>query len=285
MYRSSSVRVFGVATRLALAALVWVLALSGTGFAGKPAKPPGGGDDGTASYSVARIYFANSPRIKWDDQAFCMPLSRLGDPIWHYWDQHDTALAGQWPSNPEYGIETSVSGGGRLFFFTLGRIGVLPVEPDRWLVLDLTPTGADPAPYDDGDEETDYGPDIDTKVYPAGTLFAPPTNENTFVDNVKCTISLDVMFKKNTTRQPLSIQVRKPVPTGGWAPAGWSLHSVTDLYVVQKVGGDKNVRTLTTTNPQTGESDAEEFELWNEGVVVGRYCIPLKWIIRLVEVP
>ena len=142
------------------------------------------------------------------------------DPI-HYWDQHDTTLTEQWPDNPEFGIETSVSGGGRLFFLTIGRAGVLDVQPDRWLVLDFTPAG-EPDGFDDG-----AGPNIDYNVYsPEDRPWTPEINTNSYVDNVKCTIALDLMFKKNATRQALSLSVRRATPEGYWEPADWALHSV-----------------------------------------------------------
>jgi len=276
-----------------LAILCVVLALPGVtlakkgggGNGGGNGGGKGGGKGGDGGYRMARINLGDSSRISSDDQAFCVDATRPDDPIWDYWDQHDTTLTDQNDVLQEDGVETSVSGGGRLFFYTLGRIGVLPVEPDRWLVLDLTPDPDDPIPFVD---EYGDGPNIDEDAYgDAGPDDpVPPINENTYVDNVKCTIALDVMFKKRATRQPLTVQVRRPAPAGGWEPAGWSLKSVEDLHIV-KDPDDKNVRILTTANPDdpTGENDADLFELWHNGEVVGVYCIPLSWKMRVVDAP
>lgn len=268
MYRRTNVCLIGLAACVVLAAVVGILAFSGTSLAGKPEKK--------ITYNVARISFTESSRIQWDGVASC--TDPAGGADIHYWDQHDTAVTGGEPD--ANGIETSVSGGGRLFFFTLAGVGRLPVQPDRWLVLDLTPPGG----IDDG-----KGPNIDKNVYsPEDRPWTPSINPNTYIDNVKCCISLDVMFKKNATRQPLILSVRKATPEGYWAPAGWTLRSVDDLYIVET--GDKKVRLLTTANPDTNESDADLFELRKaneagEMVTVGTYRIPLTWTIRLVEEP
>jgi len=266
-----------VAGCLVLAIACCVLAISGTAMAKKPEKPGGG----KTSLRLGRIDFTYSPRIGWDGVAFCEDGTRPADPIWEYWDQHDTELTEQNPVIPEDGVETSISGGGRLFFFTVGRVDVLPVQPDRWLVLDLTPVpGYDPAPFED---ENGEGLDIDGEVYP-GTFNAPPIDTDPFIDNVKGTIALGQMFKKGATRQALDLTIRvRTTEDGGWPPAGWLLHSVEDLYIIEDPD-DKNVRTLTTANPDdpSGDSDADIFELWQEGVVVGVYRIPLTWTIRMV---
>lgn len=271
-----------------LAVVAIVPALSSTTLAKKGGGGNGGGKGGgkgRGDYRMARIDLGDSSRIKSDGQAFCVDESDP-DAIWDYWDQHDTALTDQNPGVlQEDGVETSVSGGGRLFFYTLGRIGVLPVEPDRWLVLDLAPDPDDPIPFVD---EYGNGPNIDQDAYGNAGLDdpVPPTNENTYVDNVKCTIALDVMFKKRATRQPLTVQVCRPASAGGWEPAGWGLHSVEGLYIVEDPD-DKNVRILTTANPDdpTGENDADLFELWHNGEVVGVYCIPLSWKMQVVDAP
>lgn len=267
-------------------AIAWpILVCHGTALAKKPSG--GGGGGGNTGMQVARIQFTDPSRINSDGQASC--ADGAGES-WDYWDQFDTPLWTQCPDVlPEHGIETSVSGGGRLFFFTNGRSGVLPVQPQRWLALDLTPDPFDPdeVPFDEDDDGIPDSPDIDERVYPEGTVYAPETDARPFMDNVKGTIALDAMFKRNATRQPLDLTIRRfNAGTGGWAPSGWSLHSIDDLYITINPQ-DKDLRTLQTANPNdpSGSTDADLFELWRDGVTVGIYRIPLKWNMRIVSAP
>jgi len=262
-------RVCSVAVVVCVAlTFVWAaLSIPVTAVAKKPNKPGGG----KTEIRLARILFVDSPRIKWDGQAAC--TDPILNEVWDYWDYRDPDLT----ADPNcIGCRIDVSGGGRVFFFTATRF-------DRWLTLDLTPTEDDPAPFVD---ETGDGPNIDFLVYPE-TDNAPPINEeDTFIDNVKGTISLPNMFKKRATRQPLDLTIRRFNSTGGgWEPVGWSLHSVDDLYILDTA--DKDVRILTTVNPDdpSGESDADLFELWHEGVTVGIYHIPLTWKMRIIPAP
>ena len=104
------------------------------------------------------------------------------------------------------------------------------------------------------------------------------------MDNVKCTIPLDTMFKKNANRQPLDLTIRSY--SGGWSPSGWSLHSIDDLYITIDPQ-DENLRTLQTANPTdpSGETDADLFELRRDGIAVGTYRIHLTWTMRIVSAP
>jgi len=238
----------------------------------------GGGGGGTTEITLARIQFVEESGIRSDGQATCTDVD-LGD-VWDYWDIRDPVLVPD-PDDPDgcgpFASRIDVSGGGRVKFFT--------TEGSRWLTLDFSPPFLpDESPFDlDGDQDGDGipdGPNIDDKVYPE-TVDAPPINPDTFVDNVKATITMDSMFKKSGTRQPLDLTIRRGEGEG-WGPAGWSLHSMSDLYIVNDPN-DKDVRTLTTRNPQTGEHDSAWFELWQNGETVGIYYFPLTWEMRMVR--
>lgn len=262
--------VIGAAACLAAAGL-W-LTHGGTRAVEAKGKPGGGGGGGNTEIRLARILFVDSPGIRWDGQSSCWdPVFEEG---WDYWDHRDPVLTLDPDCEP---CRIDVSGGGRVFFFTATRF-------ERWLTLDFRPNPdvPHPDPYVDADGN---GPNIDADVYPAGTVNAPPVNADTFVDNVKATIALQAMFKKNATRHPLDMTIRVHDPdTGGWAPTGWSLHSIYDLYIVDDPD-DENVRILTTKNPQTGDHDAAFFELWHNGETVGIYYFPLTWEMRLIAAP
>jgi len=255
-----------VTASLVLAAFWAVLATPETALAKKPDKPPGGG--GKTSVRLTRIDFTYSPRIQWDGVATCTDLTRPDDPIWDYWDDRDVALG-----YTEMGCRNGVSGGGRLKFSTTRKVGVDSSGSLRWLVLDLTPQPEDPDPFVD---ENDEGLDIDTNVYP-GTYYAPPINRDTFIDNVKTGISLDRMFKKGATRQPLNINIRVNPDDSGWPPSGYSLRWRADLYIIETA--DPDVRIL-----ETG-LDEDLADLFYEGVVVGTYSMPLTWTMRIVPSP
>ena len=126
-------------------------------------KPGGGGGGGKTELRLVRIRLTDQSRILSDGQASC------GDAYetWDYWDQLDTPLWDQCPDLlAEDGIETSVSGGGRLFFFTIGRSSGARVQPQRWLTLDLTPDPFDPEedPFDEDDDGVPDSPDNDERV-------------------------------------------------------------------------------------------------------------------------
>lgn len=248
-------------------AAVWaMLAVPSSALAKKP-----GGSGGNTNIRLARIYFLDSPRIKCDG----MECPDQDGVIWHYWDSRDPDFA----SDPEcVGCRIDVSGGGRVDFFTA-------TQRPRWLTLDLTPTADDPAPFNEPPFDATglgTGPDIDS-VYDE-TIDGLPYNDDPFVDNVKGTIILPNMFKKSASRQAFDLTIRRFNPdAGGWPPAGWSLHSIDDLYIEET--SDPDVRRLTTFNRQTGKHDACWFELWQNGETVGIYSMPLTWEMRIVPAP
>ena len=258
--------------RLVLAAgiAVWLWMAFGMEAVGKPGKKGGGNTE----VRLARILFVDSPGIRWDGASSCVdPVLGETWDYWHYWDYRDPVLTLDPACEP---CRIDVSGGGRVKFFTATAF-------ERWLTLDFRPNPdfPHPAPYMD---PAGNGPGIDTQVYP-GTTNAPPTIADTFVDNVKGTINLDSMFKKNVTRHRLDLTIRRQQDGAtGWGPAGWSLHSIVDLHIVDDPQ-DNDVRVLTTRNPQTGEQDAAFFELWQNGETVGVYYFPLTWEMRLIAAP
>lgn len=231
------------------------------------AKPggKGGKGGGKTNSRVVRIYFEDSPRILTDGvtPSNVDPEYPL-DPTWDYWDQKDLVLE----NDAHQGSQSNLSGGGRLHFFTFSESSQ-PVSY-RYLVLDLTPGPGDPAP-----------PDIDAEVYP-GTTDPPPISEDPYIDNVKTSVNVGGMFRKGVTRHPFRINIRHNVTGGGWAPTGYTLVWLTDLHIVEDPG-DKNVRTLTTQNPDTGKQDAAIAELRLDGETLGTYYIPLDWVMRAVH--
>jgi hypothetical protein len=237
----------------------------------------GGNGGGNTNIRLARIYFLDSPRIKGDG----MECPDQDGVIWHYWDSRDPDFV----SDPEcVGCRIDVSGGGRVFFFTA-------TQRPRWLTLDLTPTADDPAPFNEPPfDENGLGTGLDIDSVYDETIDGLPIDPNTFVDNVKGTISLPNMFKKTASRQAFDLTIRRFNPeTGGWPPAGWSLHSIDDLYIEET--SDPNVRRLTTKNPQTGKHDARWFELWQSGetagsyTTVGIYSMRMTWEMRIIPAP
>lgn len=264
-----------VTATLALVALCFTFGATDVAFA--KGRPGGGGN---TKIRLARILFVEESGIRWDGQASC------SDPVlpedWDYWDHRDPVLTLD-PVCEVFSSRIDVSGGGRVKFFTTG-------QRDRWLTFDFSPPfGPNEIPYDaDGDQDGDGipdGPNIDVKVYP-GTDYAPSLiNPDTYVDSVKTTITLDTMFKRNATRQPLDITVRLfNAAAGGWQGAHWSIHSVLDLYIVDDPS-DPDVRTLQTMNPVTGQHDAALFELRHNGETVGFYEFPLTWKMRILSAP
>jgi hypothetical protein len=240
-----------VVTACLVMATFWaVLATPETALAKKPDKPPGGGG-GKTSIRLARIDFTNSPRIQWDGVEAC------GD--WEYWDERDVALG----CTGEMGCRADVSGGGRLKFFTIWQGDNNSGSP-RWLVLNFGNAIGDSNP----------NPNIDLLIYKSGYQNNPPIDPTSGLDNVKTVISLDRMFKKGATRQPLTISIRVNPDGSGWPPSGYSLRWRADLYITETA--DPDVRIL-----ETG-LDEDLADLWHEGVVVGTYRMPLEWTMRLV---
>lgn len=257
-----SSRTFGAL--LALAALpIWV-AVPIDRAAGKGPK----GGEGKTEIRLARILHLDSPGIQSHTDA-PSGWDPMDEVLWDYWDFRDSILA----LNPERDpCRIDVSGGGRVKYFTTG-------QRDCWLTFNFveTPGFPHPSPYPGG-------PNIDQQVY-SGKLYAPEIDPDPMIDNVKTTITLSVMFKKNATRQPLDIPIRAwNEDGGGWPGTGWSLHSVNDLYIWED-SEDPDVRILTTMNPETMQHDATVFELWNNGQTVGVYQFPLTWTMRIVPAP
>jgi hypothetical protein len=285
----------GISSFLALALVLGLVAASDFAMAAKGGKGGGQGGSGGDVPDLTRITVdqpANSPtlypRIGWDLQA---TATVVNDVEWDYWDYRDAGVTGVDVDTDTYACRIDVSGGGRVKFFTT-------MKRPRWFTLDLTPNPYDPAPmggYWDEDNQVmvidpNGGPDIDAVYYGSEEIYRPEINPDTYIDNVKFTITLSEMFKKNVTRQELEIQIRKR-GENGWVGSGWNLRSVNDLYVIPDPDfpDDPTWRTLTTLNPDSGFNDVAEFHLRYRGpdddvsTVVGKYFIPLSWRMQLVR--